>query len=222
MTVKLDYDYIEENLILQDLTCALCTDPLLEPVCAQQCGHTYCRACITASFRRKSECPTCRLVLTLDDFHPVYTRSFLNQLNQLLVKCKFCSEENIQRGNYEDHAKMCSKKPVSCAAADLNCPWTGRHNKLEEHMKTCPLMQVRPMIVELKEKMKRQTEQIQFLYTMLEKISANHQETCKEDYSGEAICDVCDESCSHNGSNNGLHYCPQTDICQKCLNKYRP
>ena len=61
-------------------------------------------------FSKMSNCPACRQSLTLQDFHPVTIRPFLNQLNQLLVKCKWCSQINIQRGNIKDHLKNVRKQ----------------------------------------------------------------------------------------------------------------
>jgi hypothetical protein len=219
-----NYEYMDENSIHEDLLCSLCTDPFEEPVCANQCGHTFCRQCITKTFDTMSHCPTCRESLTLEDFQPVNIRPFLNQLNQLLVKCKVCSTTNIQRGNFKDHAMKCMKVNVSCPAAELNCNWTGQRDQLQDHTKTCSLIKIQSMISELNAKVKQQSEQIRFLYTILEKTSKNHKTACQERYKagGSVSCDICKKYFTFDDREHALHYCPNTDICSDCVKEHFP
>jgi hypothetical protein len=219
-----NYEYMNENSIHEDLLCPLCTDPLEEPLSANQCGHTFCRKCITNTFRDMSNCPICRQPLTLEDFHPVTIRPFLNQLNQILVKCKLCSQSNIQRGNFKDHATTCTKKIVSCPAADIKCDWTGQRNEIQDHVNICPLIKVQPIITELNALVKQQSEQIRFLYTILEKTSKNHQKACQEYYKvrGTAYCDMCKNKFAFGEDERRLHFCPNTDFCSHCVKKYFP
>ncbi len=217
-----DYEFMNENSIHEDLLCPLCTDPLEEPVCANQCGHTFCRKCITNTFRTMSKCPTCRHDLTLEDFQPVNIRPFLNQLNQLLVKCRLCSQEDIQWGNFKDHSTKCMERNVSCPAADIKCEWTGKRDKIQDHVNVCPLIKVRPMITELNAQVQQQSEQIRFLFTILGKISENHKTACRERYgvNGPASCDICGKLFKFDTNKRRLHYCPQTDICADCLKSH--
>ena len=216
-----NYEYVDENSISEDLLCPLCTDPLAEPLCANQCGHTFCRQCITTAFRTMSQCPTCRESLELKDFQPVNIRPFLNQLNQLLVKCKMCSTTNIQRGNFNDHAMKCSNVDVSCPAEDLKCNWKGKRNELDEHTKVCPLIKVQPMINELNERVKEQSEQIRFLGNILKTISKNHKKKCEEQVYANAIayCDICKKKFLFDEHKNRLHFCPNTDVCSDCVRR---
>jgi hypothetical protein len=224
MTNSNKYEYINEDSIHEDLICPICTDPLVEPLCADQCGHTFCRQCITDTFREMSQCPTCRHQLTIEDFRPVITRPFLNQLNQLLVKCKWCPQTNIQRGNFKEHSTKCEQKMVSCPAADIKCNWTGQRDKMQEHMNVCVLMKVQPVIAELNAQVRQQAEQIRFLYTILEKTSESQKKACRESYgvNNTIICDICDKETTYNGRRRRLHYCPQTDICSTCVKKHFP
>jgi hypothetical protein len=219
-----NYEYMDENSIHEDLLCPLCTDPFEEPLCANQCGHTFCRRCITKTFHSMSQCPTCRQSLKLEDFHPVNIRPFLNQLNQLLVKCKMCSTTNIQRGNFKDHITKCTAAKVSCPAADIKCDWTGQRDQLQDHIRICALIKVQPMISELKELVKQQSEQIRFLYTILEKTSKNHKKACQEYYKarGSAYCDICKKKFTFDEHERRLHYCPDTDFCSDCVKKHFP
>ncbi|CAF0806341.1 unnamed protein product [Rotaria sordida] len=224
MATSDDYEYMNESSIHEDLLCPICTDPLEDPLCANQCGHTFCRKCITDTFRNMSRCPTCRHDLKLEDFHPVTIRPFLNQLNQLLVKCKWCSQINIQRGNFKDHMINCEERMVSCPAAHLKCDWKGQHDKMHDHVNKCPLIKVQPIIDELNASVKQQSEQIHFLYTILEKISKSHSQACQERYKarGVARCDMCGKSFTFNEHIRRLHYCPNTDFCSDCVKKYFP
>ncbi|CAF1112875.1 unnamed protein product [Adineta steineri] len=222
MAANNNCEYINDKSIPEDLLCPICTDPLEEPLSANQCGHTFCRQCITDTFQTMSQCPTCRYTLTLEDFQPVTLRPFLNQLNQILVKCKSCPETNIQRGNFKDHAIKCMKTIVSCPAADIKCSWTGQREKMQDHVSICPLVQIQPVITELNATVKQQSEQIHFLYTVLEKISTNYKKTCKEYYKakGAAYCDICKKRFIFNEHEHRLHYCPETDFCSTCVKKY--
>ena len=216
-----NYDYVNENSISEDLLCPVCTDPLIEPLCANQCGHTFCRQCITTTFRTMSQCPTCRESLELDDFRPVNTRPFLNQLNQLLVKCKMCSTTNIQRGNFNDHLTKCASIDVQCPAADMECDWKGKRNEVEEHTRICALVKIQPIVAELNAKVKEQAEQISFLYQILKITSKNCKKRCEEkNYTnGRAYCDICKQKFAFDEHKNRLHFCPNTDICADCVAK---
>jgi hypothetical protein len=219
-----NYEYIDENSIHEDLLCPLCTSLLEDPLCGSQCGHTFCRKCITNTFRRISKCPICRQPLTLVDLHPVIIRPFLNQLNQLLVKCKWCSQSNIQRNNFEDHFNTCTKTIVSCPAVDLKCDWKGQRDQIQDHISTCPLVKVQPIISELNALVKQQSEQIHFLFAIFARISENYDDEWQEEYdTSEPIsCDVCDEEFTLDEHEHALHFRPETDICSYCVKKHFP
>ena len=44
----------------QDIECMICTDPLDQPTVIADCGHEFCKACITDWNQNKDTCPTCR------------------------------------------------------------------------------------------------------------------------------------------------------------------
>ncbi|CAF2976826.1 unnamed protein product [Rotaria sp. Silwood2] len=224
MATSDNYEYMNENSIHEDLLCPICTDPLEDPVSANECGHTFCHKCIMDTFRDMSTCPTCRRDLTLEDFHPVTIRPFLNQLNQLLVKCKWCSQINIQRGNFKDHSTNCTKVLISCPAAHLKCDWKGQRDKIQSHISECPLVKVQPMIDELNALVKQQAEQIHFLYTILDKTSKSQKKACQEYYkaNGVAYCDTCKKKFTFGEHKRRLHFCPDTDFCSDCVKKYFP
>uniref|UniRef100_A0A8C6QYL6 Uncharacterized protein n=1 Tax=Nannospalax galili TaxID=1026970 RepID=A0A8C6QYL6_NANGA len=53
--------------IKEEVTCPICLELLTEPVSVQDCGHTFCRDCITLNYRTtkdqqgKGTCPLCRV-----------------------------------------------------------------------------------------------------------------------------------------------------------------
>ncbi|CAF3936058.1 unnamed protein product [Rotaria sp. Silwood1] len=195
MAINIDWENMTENSIDEDLFCPICTEPFEEPVCANQCGHTFCRKCIINTFRTKSQCPTCRHTLTIDGFHPVTTHPFLNQLNKILVKCKWCSQSNIQRGDFKDHIKICTKIIIPCPAAGIYCDWKGQRDQMQGHVQVCPLVKIQPTIDELKTIIKQQTEQIHFLYRILKRTSEHHKEGCREESIKSEIvyCDILED-----------------------------
>lgn len=219
-----DYEYMNESSIPEDLICPICSEPLREPVCADQCGHTFCRECITKTFRQMSTCPTCRHSLTLADFRSITTRPFLNQLNQLLVQCKQCSKSGIQRGDFKEHIATCVQTMVPCLAAAIHCDWKGKRDQLQDHIIACPLVKVQPIIADLKAQVTQQSERIRFLCTILEKISDSQTAACQEGgyIEREACCDVCDKNFNHAKHRRALHFCPNTDFCSGCVKKHFP
>ena len=221
MATEEQFEYVNETSIAEDLLCPICTNPLREPVCSDQCGHTFCRSCITSTYKNLTSCPTCRAALSLEDYRPITVRPFLNQLNQLLVKCNDCSTSNIQRGDFNEHLKRCVAAKSQCAAVSLGCQWQGKRIELQSHVKECELLKIKPYFDRLTIQVQEQAKQIQFLHNILSKISENHKEACKEEYpDSEACCDLCEDIYNIGQATSVLHFCPQTDICARCLKQH--
>ena len=146
------YSYVNEDLIDSDLKCTVCGRPFIKPIVGKKCGHTFCQTCINNWNWNQRElslsCPVCR---TITSYEPLTTRVVLSQLDRLLVRCSYCYENNIQRGNFTDHIQhQCQELKVRCKAADLKCTWIGKRNEVAEHASVCPLVQIRPIIEELR------------------------------------------------------------------------
>ncbi|UJR16789.1 hypothetical protein I4U23_003688 [Adineta vaga] len=171
-----DYEYINENEIDEELRCTICKQPLQSPVSLVVCNHTFCRECIETWLNQIQTCPTCRQS-TFDNsrrrfgeklsiqplpFAPINTRIVLNQLDRLRVRCILCQESNIQRCHFKDHEQHCTKKIVSCPSVDIKCIWTGPKDKLAMHINECIFQQIRPIIEELQADVKAaKTEQVE-------------------------------------------------------------
>ena len=50
---------LEDHVIMEDVTCAICLSILHEPA-SLQCGHTFCSRCVQTALRRTAACPVCR------------------------------------------------------------------------------------------------------------------------------------------------------------------
>jgi hypothetical protein len=90
------------------------------------------------------------------------TRVVLSQPDRLLVRCQQCNESNIERENFADHIHYrCPQIVLKCKAANLQCPWTGNREQCAQHSAICPLLQIRPVVEELKEELSAQAYQLQ-------------------------------------------------------------
>ncbi|CAF3455689.1 unnamed protein product [Rotaria socialis] len=160
-----NYEYMDKASIDKDLFCDYCNNPLTDPI-STPCNHTFCRGCIESEFKKsggtcaKAECKN--KSMTMNDLIPVTERIVLNMLDRLPVKCTVCGTMNIQRGSFEQHAaKFCSKLTVNCPAADLECPWSGSNDQLQQHISICAFEQMRPMVADIIKNKHQLKEQIQ-------------------------------------------------------------
>ena len=152
------FSYANEEQIDPELKCAICGQPFVKPMVGKNCGHTFCQVCINNWQRQNSSCPVCR---TNTSFYPLITRIILSQLDRLLVRCSHCGENNIQRGDFEHHVQhQCRRIQVQCKAADLKCSWKGKREELARHEAVCPLLQIRPVIEELRAELSAQAYQL--------------------------------------------------------------
>ncbi|CAF1068237.1 unnamed protein product [Rotaria sp. Silwood1] len=160
-SIHLNYEYINENEIDDELKCVICKQPLEDPVSLSICNHTFCKQCIQIWLYGNQTCPICRQNIRhgfernnqsfkQSLYVPINTRIVLNQIDRLLVRCLLCNETNIQRCHWKNHENNCLKTIVSCPSADIRCPWKGSKDKLSTHLHNCSFQQVRPIINELK------------------------------------------------------------------------
>ena len=153
------YSYVTEDQIDSELKCSVCNQPFVQPMVGKQCEHTFCKVCIDNWYQQNFSCPLCRMNTP---FKPLTTRIVLSQLDRLLVRCSHCHQNNIERGNFDDHIQhQCRQVNVRCKAADLKCTWTGKRQELMEHSAICPLLQIRPVIQELRSELSAQAYQLQ-------------------------------------------------------------
>lgn len=51
------------DMLEQDLSCAICSEVLVNPVACCGCFHRFCGSCLVLWFERRNTCPTCRRVI---------------------------------------------------------------------------------------------------------------------------------------------------------------
>ena len=124
----------------QALVCALCGQPLLDPV-DTPCSHTFCYLCLRSHFRHVGKsCPL--------DNHPVRTKVEVRQasvslrklLDGLTVVCPnnaYC-DRAMPRTSLEDHLRRhCKGAPALCPMRERGCPHVGPRCQLDEHLEEC-------------------------------------------------------------------------------------
>jgi hypothetical protein len=114
------YEYLHEETIEKTLICNVCHKPFLQPVTIPN-GNIRCYQCVEQTIDKNE------LILLTDV-------SVLDALDKIRVKCALCDEENIERGDFENHMiKQCSKAIVSCPG----CDWIGLREELPIHLDVC-------------------------------------------------------------------------------------
>jgi hypothetical protein len=252
-TASCNYEYMDEAKINGELKCAICQEPFQNPV-HLSCEHAFCKQCIEAWLKFHTSCPTCRQSRRHHNtqtplFSPVRTRIVINQLDQLLVRCKQCQQIDIQRGNFLDHQSKCTKMVVPCLSADIRCPWTGPRDEQAQHLITCYFHQLRPVLTSfqtelnksnetqkrLEGELKRQSYEIAFLRAFINNGRVMTMECNKASnqcrYSKARkrnsrkktfACILCRKAWRHEYV--ALHACssdsPCDCICSKCHNQY--
>ncbi len=154
------YSYMNEDEIDDELKCAICRQPFIEPVSSTLCHHTFCKECIIACINRERCCPVCRADSYHEHYQPIRSRVLLNQLNRLRVCCDACQAGNIQRGYFQDHIQNCPNWVIPCTASDIRCEWRGMRNQLANHVRSCPFQRIRPIVDHLQGEIQSHTKQI--------------------------------------------------------------
>jgi hypothetical protein len=174
LPVEPTYTYINENEIDEELKCMdICYQPLIEPYTHNQCGRSFCKVCIK---KTNYKCPTCGNGIE-KDFNKINIRLVLNQLDKLKVQCSNCHfklnrgdfkdhinicffscplncGEIINRKTFDNHKNKCSNKVQVCPSYDIGCCFKAISKDLENHVKSCSFITLRPIIIEMLDKNK--------------------------------------------------------------------
>ena len=112
----------EDELAEHDLICTICRGIVREAVQTDQCGHLYCKNCITRWLRNHHNCPVCR-----HDLNSAQLRSniyFQRKVKNLQVKCgenELCQAKGIL-GNGEwwlEHKRHCEYRSLICLFCEI-------------------------------------------------------------------------------------------------------
>jgi hypothetical protein len=243
-----------------ELKCLLCKQPFQSPVSHTLCHYDFCQECIDIYLKKNRVCPGCEQ--TLDDqmeeendsiplleifsFVPISTRIVLNRLDRLLVQCLVCQEENISRSHFEDHEEICRKKIMKCQSVDMKCTWKGPREKLDKHLKKCPIQKIRPILDQfqrkintietkqnqMKRSMKKFEKQMAFILAFINegipmnKYCTKSSNQCRYKHlihgksSNVFTCRMCNILMDDNEIS--VHACNQGAICRLCFDEQYP
>jgi len=169
--IRQSFNYVNEELLEEDLKCSICLEPLFYPR-VHSCGNMFCND----HLKDLSQCPLCRTTLEQSLTNPPLY--ILNKLNSLKVSCPRCNSIQ-ERGTFDDHMtkcpiectegcgekvlplelnshkERCPKVIINCEAKDLSCNWFGARFSFEEHKKLCPFIPLIPILRSLKQENER-------------------------------------------------------------------
>ena len=160
------YTYINKESIKEHLKCAICKDPLIDPVSTscQPEKHIFCRLCILDLIAHHQSCPQCQQQLTNDNLEPINDNDLTKELDELRIRCKFCNESNLKRGNFDDHVdNVCPEGTVTCPSKDMMCAWVGPRDQLDTHLNRCIFNILKPLFNQFQEKINNQQKHIEKL-----------------------------------------------------------
>jgi len=136
--IPMDLLEASNNKLKDYITCGICLDILLNPICCRNCKKKYCKNCI---FRYKinnnqNKCPNCRQNFEIIEIDHT-TKDILNDIK---LKCYFykkgCKELLIY-DNFIKHINICEKGEYKCKTK--NCDFISNLENMIEHVHKCGL-----------------------------------------------------------------------------------
>ncbi|XP_050954583.1 tripartite motif-containing protein 16-like [Labeo rohita] len=123
----------EARFCQDELTCPVCLDLLKDPVTIQ-CGHSYCKSCITGCWDQEDQmrvysCPQCRQ--TFSPRPALATSTMLTELVEKLKKLKLPAD--CDAGNGDVQCDVCTGTKYKAVKSCLMCLNSYCQNHLEEH-----------------------------------------------------------------------------------------
>ena len=119
----------------EDLACGICFQAAADPVVTEECGHLFCRECITMALDRKKECPIDRSPLTVNEL-----RKDVRTYRKVMALNVFCLNKRggcQWKGAYSDlekHCERCDFAPMRCPFAAHGCEYAATRKNLTEHL----------------------------------------------------------------------------------------
>ena len=150
------FEYMDETSIDDDFKCDICKKPFINPVLLP-CQETFCKKCIEENINaHTNNCSQCNQD-TLKSMANINVRNPILEkvLGKLLVKCRRCSQNNIQRKDFLKHIEeICPKRIVKCSANDIKCWWQGTYDQFNQHLDQCSYEKLRTLLTDLFKKEK--------------------------------------------------------------------
>ncbi|CAF1091172.1 unnamed protein product [Adineta ricciae] len=87
--------------------------------------------------------------MSKDDLTPNTNELLQDILNKLRIKCSYCKEKRLTRGDFDTHYReTCQEVAVQCSSANDKCPWKGPRRELQKHLEKCFFYLFRDQIAE--------------------------------------------------------------------------
>eukprot|EP00045_Choanoeca_perplexa_P016587 m.224854 g.224854 ORF g.224854 m.224854 type:complete len:1048 (+) comp17301_c0_seq3:141-3284(+) len=122
------------------LLCLLCHQVFDEPVIATDCGHSFCRSCLTKASTTGTTCPKHPNV-QLSPSHVIPNITVEDQVNILTI---YCGNAIVTRGTNSSRNENDSNLPAFGRSAalmgyvsDQSCHVTGTLDEIKQHMQVC-------------------------------------------------------------------------------------
>ena len=133
------------NMSLSDfITCEICLNILLNPICCKNCKKKYCKNCIKSYFKNQNNnnqnrCPNCRQNFESSEIDQTTKDLF----NVIKLKCFYhnnkCKEILIY-DNFIKHINSCEKGEFKCNTK--NCYFVGYLDDMIKHLYECGLKNI--------------------------------------------------------------------------------
>ena len=128
------------NKLKDYITCGICLDILLNPICCRNCKKKYCKNCI---FRYKinnnqNKCPNCRQNFEIIEIDHT-TKDILNDIK---LKCYFFNEgckEKLIYDSFIKHINSCKKGKYKYKCNTKNCGFISNLDDMIAHLDKCGL-----------------------------------------------------------------------------------
>ncbi len=123
----------EARFSQDELTCPVCLDLLKDPVTIQ-CGHSYCKSCITGFWDQEDEkrvysCPQCRQ--TFNPRPALARNTMLTELVEKLKKTKLSADCYAEAGDVQ--CDVCTGRKYKAVKSCLVCLNSYCQSHLEQH-----------------------------------------------------------------------------------------
>ena len=134
-TTLADIPFVES--VSEDLQCGICYSAAMDPVVTEECGHLFCRECLTTALERKKECPIDRIPLTLNDIRKdVRTARRINALSVHCIHRKHSCPWTGSLSDLDRHIDKCEYATVKCPFSCHGCEAVLSRKTLSQHIET--------------------------------------------------------------------------------------
>eukprot|EP00993_Chasmostoma_nieuportense_P002581 NODE_3364_length_981_cov_52.450820_g3218_i0.p1 GENE.NODE_3364_length_981_cov_52.450820_g3218_i0~~NODE_3364_length_981_cov_52.450820_g3218_i0.p1 ORF type:complete len:308 (-),score=86.44 NODE_3364_length_981_cov_52.450820_g3218_i0:35-958(-) len=123
------------DTIPEDLQCGICLTAAKDAVVTEECGHLFCKQCISTALERKKECPVDRTPLTVDQIRKdVRTQRKIQALSVFCWNRKGGCSWRGCLSDLEKHGDKCEFASVKCPFMAHGCDSVITRKTLTDHI----------------------------------------------------------------------------------------